>query len=138
MQSLGVSAFRLLVCAALLGGVLGAQETRGTIYGRVLDPQSAAIPAAAITVTNIETNTAVHVKSNETGYYEASLLLPGSYQVTVEASGFKTVIRKGIVLPVGTRVEVSLQLTIGTISDSITVEANAIMLDTENGSAARL
>jgi hypothetical protein len=121
----------------LLSALAGAQETRSAIFGRVLDSQSAAVPDAGVTVVNVDTNTTVRVKTNETGYYEANLLLPGSYTVTVEVAGFKTVVRKGIVLPIATRSEVDLSLAVGAISDSIVVQANAIMLDTESGSAGK-
>jgi protocatechuate 3,4-dioxygenase beta subunit len=65
------------------------QETRSTIFGRVIDAQSASVAGAAITITNVDTNAVVRLRSNETGYYEASLLLPGNYQVTAEMPGFK-------------------------------------------------
>src|ERR1051326_8825403 len=68
---------------------LGGQETRGMIFGRVLDPLSSAVAGATVVVTNVESNTSVHLTTNETGYYEAILLLPGNYQVTAEAAGFK-------------------------------------------------
>ena len=73
---------------------IGAQsiETRGTIYGRILDPQGSAIVGATVSVTNIETNVSTKVTSNEAGYYQANLLVPGQYGVTAEsakAMGFK-------------------------------------------------
>src|SRR5438477_8715364 len=80
---------------------LGAQETRSMIFGRVLDPQSSAVAGATVVVTNLESNTSVHLTTNETGYYEANLLLPGNYQVTAEAAGFKRLVRSGIALTVG-------------------------------------
>jgi len=54
-----------------------------------IGPQSSAVVAATVVVTNIDTNTSLTLQTNETGYYEARLLLPGRYQVTAEASGFK-------------------------------------------------
>jgi len=129
--------FWLSLLAVGLASGLCAQETRGSIYGRVLDPQTSGVPGSTVTVTNIETNTVVRLKSNDTGYYDASLLLPGNYQVTAEAGGFKTLLRKGIVVPVGTRVEVDLTLEIGTVSESVTVQADAVMLNTETGSSGQ-
>ena len=54
------------------------QETRSTIYGRVLDPQNASVAGAIVAVTNMDTNNTTRLRTNETGYYEANLLLPGS------------------------------------------------------------
>lgn len=128
---------RLVAVAALLLAVASAQETRSTIFGRVLDASGAAVPQVTVTVTNVDTNTAARLKSNEAGYYEAPLLLPGNYQVSAEATGFKTLVRKGIVLVVASKAEIDLHLEIGTLTDSVTVEANAVMLDTETPSAGK-
>jgi hypothetical protein len=137
MKRLGFRLSGLLAGMMLLALLAAAQETRGSIYGRVLDPQGSGIPGSAIAVTNIETNVVVRLKTNETGYYDASLLLPGNYQIAVEANGFKTLVRKGVVVPVGTRVEVNLPLELGTLTDSVTVEADAVMLNTDNGSSGQ-
>src|SRR6476659_7596357 len=100
---------RTRVLPALLLAILTisfgyAQETRGSIFGRVSDQQNSAIPAAAVVVTNTDTNTAATLTTNETGYYEANLLISGSYRVTVEKPGFRKLIRSGIVLPISARV----------------------------------
>src|SRR2546426_1783868 len=65
------------------------QDARGSITGRVTDPQGAVIAGAAVTVNNIETNLSSHTSTNETGYFEVTLLNPGKYTVTVEVTGFK-------------------------------------------------
>src|SRR5262249_38695020 len=96
----------LLLAALLPAYLLPGQETRGMIYGRVLDPQSSAVAGASVTVTNTDTNTSTHLRTNETGYYEANLLLPGNYRVAVDAAGFQGFVRTGIVLNVSTRLEI--------------------------------
>ena len=134
------SRFRIVwlsVAALGLAAGLSAQETRGSIFGRVLDPQAAGIPNATVDVTNLQTNTVLHLKSNETGYYETSLLLPGTYQVEAGAGGFQTLVRKGITLPVGSRIEVEVTLQVGATTESVTVQADAVMLNTETGSAGK-
>jgi hypothetical protein len=128
---------RLLVCIGLLGSLAFAQDTRSAIFGKVLDPQAAAVPAATVVVTNVETNTEARVKSNETGYYEVNALMPGMYRVSAEAAGFKTTVQKDVSLPVSTRREVVLNLEVGTTSENITVEANAVILDTDSVSTGR-
>lgn len=95
--------FATIALLAALAAPAIAQETRAQLAGTITDPQGAAVPGAAVTVTNIETNTALRLRTNSTGYYEANLLLPGNYMVEVEAAGFKKLTRKGIVLGVGAR-----------------------------------
>jgi protocatechuate 3,4-dioxygenase beta subunit len=58
------------------------------ISGTVTDPQAAAIMGAAVEVTNTDTNVSAQLTTNASGYYEARLLMPGPYRVTVEAAGF--------------------------------------------------
>ena len=105
---------------------------------RVLDPQSSAVAGAKVMVTNTDTNTSAPLTANETGYYEANLLLPGNYQVTAEAAGFRTSIRKGIVLPVASRVEINMSLEVGTVAESVTVVAEAPLLDSVSASSGRV
>ena len=122
---------------ALLGACAFAQETRGTIFGRVTDPQSAVIAGATVVVTNTETNTSAKLTTNQTGYYEASLLLAGSYRVSAEAAGFKRLVRSGITLSVSARAEVNLALQLGAVTESISVTAEAPMLDTSAVTSGR-
>ncbi len=127
-----------ILAVGFLGASLSAQETRSMIFGRVLDPQSSAVPGAAVTVTNTETNVSMKLVANETGYYEATLLLPGNYQVTTEATGFKKLVRGGIVLPVSTRLEITLKLELGTVAETVSVTAEAPLLDTSTVSSGRV
>lgn len=128
-------AIRLAVLTAALAY---AQETRSTIFGRVLDQQGASVPAAAVTVKNVDTNIVTNLRTNETGYYEANLLLPGNYQVTAELKGFKTTIRSGVVLSISMRAEIDLQVAVGETAETISVTAEAPFLDTSSVSAGRV
>ena len=120
---------------ALTGFPAFAQESRGAIQGRVIDPSDAPVPGAAVLVENRDTGTTVRLVANATGHYEANLLLPGNYRVVAESSGFKRSIRSGIVLPLSTRLEIDLKLEIGTVSDSVTVTGETPMLDTNSASS---
>jgi len=108
------------------------------IFGNVTDPSKAAVVNAAVTVQNTDTNTHASVQTNSTGYYEVSFLLPGNYQVTTEAPGFKRTIRSGIVLQVSSRVEADLQLELGAVGESISVTAATGLLETNSVSAGRV
>src|SRR5438045_3892545 len=91
---------RVARCATILAGLLlaaaaTAQETRSVILGRVVDPQNSAVAGATVVVTNTDTNTVMTLTTNDTGYYEANLLIAGNYRVVAEMPGFKKSIRSG-------------------------------------------
>ena len=97
-----------LLSFCLLTLVVGAQETRSTINGRVYDRQASAIPGAAITITNSDTGAVTQLTTNETGYFEAPLLLPGNYKISASAAGFKTAIREGFALQLSQTLAIDL------------------------------
>ncbi len=106
-----------------------AQETRSTIHGNVFDPSSAPISGAKVALVHIDTNASVLLTTNETGYYEATLLPPGKYRVSASVEGFKTAVRQGIVLAVGGQLSIDLRLELGAVSDTVRVTAEAPVLD---------
>jgi len=72
-----------------------AQESRGTIAGRLLDAHDAGIPEARVIITNVETGVDTMLRTNEQGAYSAPLLIPGSYRIVSERQGFKRSTRAG-------------------------------------------
>ncbi len=131
---------RCLVFAyfAVLALPLFGQETRGMIFGRVVDPSGSPVVNAGVTVRNTGTNIATRLQTNATGYYEANLLLTGAYEVTAEAAGFKKSVRSGIPLSIGARLQVDLQLEIGAVTDSVTVSGEVPLLETNAVSSGRV
>ena len=126
------------LASAALGWPVLAQETRSAIYGRVMDAQAAVVASANVRVTNADTNTTTPLTTNATGYYEANLLLPGNYQVSAEAPGFRVTVRRGVVLTVASRVEINFTLEVGAVTDTVTVTAEAPVLDTATASSGRV
>ncbi|MBS1822847.1 MAG: carboxypeptidase regulatory-like domain-containing protein [Acidobacteria bacterium] len=120
----------LIFLVALVPASL-AQETRSMIFGRVLDHSGAVVPAAHVTVVNNDTNVATALTTNGSGYYEAPLLLTGTYTVTVEAKGFSKTTRPGIVLPISTRQQVDVTLEAGADTQTVTVTADTTMIQTD-------
>jgi hypothetical protein len=96
------------------------------------------VPNASVVVTNLDTNATVRAKSNETGYYEAALLLPGPYTVTIEAPGFKKIVRSGITLQITDRRDVSVTLEVGAVTESVTVTAEAPLVDVSRTDSGRV
>ncbi|MBM3737441.1 MAG: TonB-dependent receptor [Acidobacteria bacterium] len=128
----------LFAAAGILSTALIAQETRGTLFGRVLDPTGAPVAGATVTATNTDTNTNARLRTNETGYYEAALLLTGNYRLTVEMDGFKRTQRTGVYLPIRSRVQVDIALELGALTESVSVTAEAPLLETDSVSSGRV
>ena len=91
---------RRLVWLALLLAVLpataAAQETRGNISGTVRD-SSGVVPGASVQIRNVDTNVKQDLVTNGSGYYEAPLLNPGTYEVTVGMNGYRKATRASVV-----------------------------------------
>src|SRR5690348_13814120 len=115
-----------------------SQETRGTIVGRVTDSTGAVVPNADVQVINKAMGTTVPLQTNADGIYSAPLLVPGSYQVTVAASGFKKSIRDKVLLQIADRIEVNVTLEVGGTEQSITVTGTPELLSTETASAGNV
>lgn len=121
----------MLIGTLLAASTAGlAQESRGSITGRIIDPQSAVVPGATVTVTNADTNVARSTTTNQTGYYEVTFLDPGKYKVEVTAQGFKKVSRGPIRLSVGDRLAVDITLELGEATQTVQVSADAPLLQT--------
>src|SRR5947209_1467207 len=109
---------------------LHAQDYRGRITGKILDPAGAVIPGASIKVINVATNAESLTKSDEHGSYASLYLTPSTYMVTVEAPGFKKLVRQGIEVRVGDSLELDLTLEVGAAQETVNVTAEAPLLET--------
>ena len=110
-----------------------AQTIDGSIAGRVVDSQGAAITNAAVTVAEPNRNIKIALKSTATGDFTAPGLLPGNYSVTVEAPGFKKLMRTGVALDANEKLSVgALMLEVGAVTESVEVTAQAALLQTES------
>jgi len=121
----------LCVLGILLPCAAAAQETRGNISGTVRDEQGV-VPGASVKITNVDTQVSQNLVTNGSGYFEAPLLNPGNYEVTVQMTGFKSATRNNIVLGVGQQVTMALVLEVGTITEEVTVTAETPLLDTSS------
>lgn len=124
--------FLVLVLATVSVGL--AQDTRGTIQGRVSDPSGAVIPGAGVVVTNVAMGTKVPLTSNAEGLYQATLLIPGTYRVEVTAEGFKKAVREPIEVRVADRLEVNFEMQLGGADQVLTVSAETPLLNADSAS----
>ena len=108
------------------------QAVNGNLLGTITDSTGAAVSGAKITVTEQDQNVSRSATTNDSGFYSFPDVPPGLYKVTAEKTGFKTVVRPNIELPVSNTVHVDLVLEPGSISETITVEALIPPLQTDS------
>lgn len=108
-----------------------AQLDRGQITGVVADPSGAAIPQATVKIVNMANGAAYSTKSNDVGQYSMPNLPIGTYDVTFEAEGFKTLIRRGITVGITEVLRVDGKLEMGSVSESVEVTAEVPRLQTD-------
>src|SRR6266436_3144097 len=114
-----------------------AQSTTGMILGSVYDSSGASIAGATVTITNSDQNVVVRsLTTDDSGQFVAPQLPVGRYSVSAELKGFKKVLRTGLVLNVSDKLGVNLTLEAGAVTDTVTVEANALQVDTQSAAAA--
>lgn len=104
-----------------------------TILGTVTDASGAHVPNAKVVVTNTDKNQSFDVTTNDSGEFLVPSLNIGHYSVKLEVPGFKTFEQNDIVLEVGDRTRVDVKLQVGSIQESVTVEAEAIAVNSESG-----
>src|SRR5262249_17430484 len=94
----------------------------------------AAIAGARILVVNQATNLSLETKSGQDGYYTITNIRPGVYEITVEQQGFKRETRSAVQLSVGQRARLDFALTVGQVSEAVTVAAESVILQRDDAS----
>jgi hypothetical protein len=123
-----------LLFLILFPSMMRGQSTAASLTGRVTDPRRAVVGGADVLVINTGTGIHYHGLTNEAGIYYVSDLPPGRYRIEVEKLGFIAVIESGILLHVQDALEVNFEMTLGSVSESVTVEGDSLPLDTESSS----
>jgi hypothetical protein len=131
---LAVSRFTLLalLLSLFLPSLSMAQIDTGGITGTVLDPTGAALPAVKITLTNVDTNVSTSTMSTATGTYSFGGVLPGTYTIEAEASGFQNYIVRDVDVHLQQVLTVDLHPAKGNVQQNVTVTAAAPLLQAEN------
>jgi hypothetical protein len=123
-------AFSALVCGSLAYG----QVDTATIVGTIHDASGAVIVGGTITATATDTGIRTAAKTDSTGNYVVTPLRIGNYSVTVEATGFKTETHGGIVLQVQDRLRLDFTMQVGSVNETVNVEAEVPVIQTESTS----
>jgi hypothetical protein len=127
-----------------VGLVLGApaavhaQAVKGALLGNITDEGGLAVPGATVTITETSTNISYSTVTNESGNYSFPNLKDGTYRVVAELTGFKKVIRDGIIVPVNVTQRVDVKMAVGAIEESVTVVGESPTLQTDRADTGRL
>src|SRR5260370_5145157 len=125
----------LIVISAL---TVFAQESRGTITGRTVDSTGAIVAGADVRAVNVDTGAFATSKTNEAGVYTIPYLVPGTYNVSAEFSGFKKTERPNVQVRVNDVLNIEFKLEIGSASESIEVKGGTPLLEASNVSLGQV
>jgi len=129
----------ILAALSIFAAVSLAQIDTGAIVGIVHDSSGAAVARAAITLTNNATGVVQTTASNDSGQYQFSAVLPGTYSVKASAPGFGTQVQNDIEIHVQSRPSIDFTLAVGEVSQVVDVQAtdrlvgSAVVLAAEEG-----
>jgi hypothetical protein len=127
---MGCGAALLVFAAATIFG----QSQNATLDGQVTDKSGASVPSASVTITGSERAISSTVQSDNEGRFSFPNLAPGTYDLNVEAKGFRTYVQRGIQLLANQSARVEATLDVGEASTKIEVTADAAQLNYDNGS----
>ncbi len=134
MRKLCVCAFLLLTASLISWG----QTNTAVITGTVTDPGGAVVPGAKVTITNQDTGASLAFSSDSQGYFTSAPINPGTYTVTVTASGFQSQTQSGIILRVQSRLNLSFKMAIGEVTQNVTVTNAIPAINTETSSLGQV
>jgi hypothetical protein len=125
--------FRGLLVAAAAANLTFGQGLTGSISGTVTDPSGSAVPAAEITLTNVATSQTRQTKSDTSGDFVFTQLLPGTFRVVVAGKGFKRYEESSVIVPSAERVVLNrIELQVGDMTQTIEVQAETARLQTQS------
>src|SRR5947209_10775716 len=129
---LPVQSLVLLMSTFIITASGFAQTSLATLRGKAIDQQGGVLPGATVTVRHVETNTTRTSVTEATGQYFLPSLPAGTYELTVELSGFATAKRTDVVLRVGQEAEIDVVLGVGAVQENVTVAGQAVLVETQH------
>jgi hypothetical protein len=115
-----------------------AQQYSGTISGTVTDPAGAAISGATVTYTNVGTNSSDTTTTSDSGSFTFAQVPIGTYDVKIQQGGFKEFISHNVEVHTSSTAEVNAQLSVGSASDTVTVEAADVQVQTDSATVGEV
>ena len=111
---------------------VNAQVLYGSILGTVQDQSGAVLPGASVSIMNTNTGQSRETTTNQAGNYSIKNVQAGSYDLTATADGFRPFTQTGVIVTINTDTRVNMDLQVGAMTESVTVEASAAVLQTES------
>jgi hypothetical protein len=124
----------LLLCLVLCP--LAASAQNASVGGVVQDPSGAVVPKASVEFRNQDTGIRRQTTTNGNGLYQIEGMDPGKYDATVQANGFKTMSREGVVFHVADTLRIDFKMQIGESTEHIDVDGSGLQINTTNGSVS--
>ncbi len=131
------SAFLLCLVVFLAAGSIWGQGLTGSISGVVKDPNGGLVPNAKVVAKNVGTNAESETRSDDTGFYRILNLVPADYIVSVEAPGFRRTTLAPQTLTIAQALRVDVNLEIGQVTETVTVNSAASQINTEDAQLGR-
>ena len=128
----GIAVCAVLFCFLAIAMPAAAQVAGATLSGTVTDQAGSVVPKATVSAKNVANGSLREVTTNGDGFYSAPNLLPGTYDVTVSASGFSTVVQKGITLSVGAQQALNLVMKLGQVNQTVEVTGEPPTVETNS------
>ena len=116
----------------------GQETTSAGIVGQVLDASRAAVPDALVTVMNVGTTASRAAKTDAEGAFSIPNLAPAQYQIRIAKEGFQSAVTEPFDLRIGEIARRTIELRVGSISESVVIEARSPLLETENGTLSQV
>jgi len=132
LVAVGVCLGLSVVLVLLSAGYLSAQNSQGTILGHINDPSGAALVGAKVTITNLATAVRNATQTSSVGDYVFVNVIPGRYDLVVEAPGFKKVQAGALRVEVDATLRQNFQLQVGATQETVTVRTDTQMVQTDN------
>jgi hypothetical protein len=120
----------------LSGSILAYAQATASINGRVVDQAGAVIPNALVTATNVASGAIRETVTNGDGLYTIPAVTPGNYDIKVQLAGFSTAEKRGVELLTGSNLAVDLQMQVGSVQQSVEVQAQAELIESTQGTIA--
>ena len=112
------------------------QTEDASVVGTVRDPQGAVVPGVEVQATRLDTGIVTTSLTNEAGFYAFTALQPGRYRLVVSKQGFKQIIVEGVLLAVQDKREQNFSLALGSVSETVAVEASTLSINTQDASVS--
>jgi hypothetical protein len=128
----------VLVFACLAGLAVCRADELAAVTGLVTDPNGRSVPGVTVLITNLSTNVASKTVTNDQGIYRVPSLQPGIYRMTLDKDGFKSIVKSGVELHVQDVASINFELQIGSVNETVTVQAGGLVINTTDASVSTL